>query len=107
MTAVCLSPPHWQQPEKFAHCSQAVHFCLEGCRDLEYKIGALFFPETLRSEYHGIRAVMEAHSLQGILEGRDEGNANGIAFQKGAPQALTLRVRTAEGTTLYRLDRWE
>ena len=107
VNAVFLSPHQWQEPEKFTHQGQHVFFAVEGCRDSNNSSLALF-PETLKSELHGIRAVVEAHSRSRTLQGSEAANANGLAFQKGGDRdGLTLRVRTREGSAVYKLDRWD
>lgn len=108
VSAVFLSPHQWQEPEKFAHQGLHVFFALDGCRDTR-DAGLALFPEILRSECHGIRSVIEAHSRSQRIEGREASNANGLAFQKQAnsePQ-ITLRVRTRDGLASYTVDRWD
>jgi hypothetical protein len=100
--AICLKPCHWQQSDKFAHQGSGVFFCLGKSRDSRNDSSAIF-PETLRSEWHGIRSVIEAHSRRSKLEPLPEGvvGANGIALtDKGG---LTLRVRSAKGTEEWRV----
>jgi hypothetical protein len=111
--AVVPCPAHWQRPEQFKHHSEMAMFVLEGCRDLRHEKGSGFFPESLRSEYHGVRSVLEAHANSQPIAGRDEGDANGVAMQKvsligqGSGPWLTFRVRTREGLAVYTLDRWD
>lgn len=107
VTAICYKPYQWQQPHKFTHHGEGVLFVLEGAQDKGYQKGALFFPETLRSEYHGVRQVLEAYSQSHSLTGKEEGNANGIALQKGQEVSYQLRVKTATGMVSVTLDRWE
>jgi hypothetical protein len=102
VTAVFLSPAHWQQPEKFAHHGRCVHFAIGGARD-KRSSGLALFPEILKSEFHGIRSVIEAHSKCGEITGGDAGDANGLAFYKGSP--VTVRVTSADGVATYRIDR--
>jgi len=108
VNAACLAPPAWQEPEKFKHQGDKVFFVLEGCRDLRHERGGGFFPECLRSEYHGVRSVMEAYVQSATIAGKDEGTANGVALQRnGGDWGLTVRVRSAGGLATYRLDRWD
>ena len=107
VACICLAPPHWHAPEKFSHVNQMAHFVLEGARDTQYVKSGCFFPECLRSDFHGVRSVMEAYAQEAAIAGRDEGDANGIAFQKGGTQTLLVRVRTAQGLASYQLDRWD
>lgn len=107
VACICLAPPHWRDPERFQHVNPMAHFVLEGARDLRHVKGGCFFPEQLRSEFHGVRSVMEAYAQEATIAGRDEGDANGLAFQKGSPYELLVRVQTASGMASYRLDRWD
>lgn len=104
VAAIFPSPHQWQAPEKFAHQGQNIFFAIRGAK-VSRSAPLCLFPEILKSELHGIRSVVEAYSKTRFIEG--EGDANGLAFQKGAPDALTLRVRTAQGMATYTLDRWE
>lgn len=109
VNVVCSSPSHWQAPEKFRHHNEMVLLVLEGCKDVRHTHGGGFFPESLRSEYHGVRGVMEAYANRAEIAGKEEGTANGIALQKdnGGDWRITIRVRTANGAALYKLDRWD
>lgn len=97
--AVCLKPCHWQS-DKFTHQSPGVFFVIEAARDSRVAHGG-YFPETLRTEYHGIRSVMESHSRSSTLAGKEEGNANGIALERGS---ITVRVKSKEGMVSYSLS---
>ena len=90
VSAVFEMPHQWQQPDKFKHQGAGVLFALHGAKDVNYKTGAGFFPESLRSEYHGIRAAMEAFAKNAVVTGIEDGNANGIALQKDV--GVTVRV---------------
>lgn len=102
VNAVAASPAHWNDPEKAKHHAEGVYFVLDGAKDSRNDSLCLF-PETLKSELHGIRAVVEAHSKKGKLQG--EGTANGVVFSKGQSSgSLTIRV---DGSAIYALDRWD
>ena len=75
-------------------------FVISAARDSR-TTGIGYFPETLRSEYHGIRKVIEAYSRDAVLAGREVGNANGIAL--AAKQTLLVRVSRVEGLSTYSL----
>lgn len=105
VSAVFLAPHAWQEP-RFTHQGQNAFFALEGCRDTRDP-GLCLFPEILKSEFHAIRSVIEAHSRTGGIQGAEHGTANGIALQKGGSSNIVVRVRTAEGTATYTLDRWD
>jgi len=105
VTAVFLNPAHWQAPDKFTHQQQRVHFALKGAVDKATSTGLCLFPETLRSEFHPVRSVIEAHNRTQQPEGRLEATANGVAFD--GSKSLVVRVRTAGGRAIYKLDRWD
>jgi hypothetical protein len=108
VTAITLSPAMWHATSSNSHHGQLVLFVLDGARDLTYKSGAGFFPEFLRSEYHEIRATMEAYAKAAVVEGRDDAEACGISLHKNAKWDHTFCVTTKQGVTLsYKLDRWD
>lgn len=105
VTLVSLSPPHWSLATAFAHHAVKALFFVEGQRDLDQKGSGLgLFPEFFRSEFHGIRAVVEAHSRSKSLSGFDESDACGVAFQSSGAPTVTVRV---DGSDVYILDRWD
>jgi len=77
---------------------------LEGARDGRNSSRALL-PECLRSELHAVRSTIEAHSRSGRLEDVDGQHAAGLLVGDGCE--ATLLVRTREGVSSYRIDRWE
>ncbi len=98
VTAVTTLPPHWQRPDKFKHMPQMALFVLEGCHDQStVQTVRGFFPESLRSEFHGIRAAMEAYARTMTLGGREESTANGLALAHGEQDGVTVRVTGADG----------
>ncbi len=109
VTAVVLQPTLWDPSKSFSHQGEKVFFLLEGARDLDYKSGCGFFPEFLKSEYHSIRATLEAHVTGAVVSGRDEGDACGIGLSKGAGQwNVTFRITSKGGVRgVYTLDRWD
>ena len=59
----------------------------------------------MRSEHHGIRAVLEAHVQRSPVAGKEEATANGIAVAVGSHR---FRVTDAAGgTAVYVIDRWD
>lgn len=109
VTAVVLQPTTWNPKKTISHHGEKVFFLLDGARDLEYERGCGFFPEFLRSEYHPIRATLEAHAKGAVVSGRDEGDACGLGLSKGSGEwNITLRITTKSGVRgLYKLDRWD
>jgi len=107
VTAVTLSPAKWGAHPLTHHADMAI-FVLAGAKDMRHRQGGGFFPEQLRSEYHGIRRTLEAYVLGAAIAGRDESEGCGIALQKGAqPWTTTFRVTAKGMQTLYRPDRWD
>ena len=108
VTAITLAPAMWHATSSRTHHGQLILFVLAGAKDKQYKSGAGFFPEFLRSEYHEIRATMEAYAKSAIVEGKDEAEACGISLHKNAKWNHTFRVTTKNDVTLsYTLDRWD
>lgn len=108
VTAITLAPAMWHATSSRSHHGQLILFVLEGAKDMQYQSGAGFFPEFLRSEYHEIRATMEAYAKAAIVEGQDEAEACGISLHKNARWDHTFRVTTKDSVTLsYTLDRWD
>jgi hypothetical protein len=106
VTAVAYQPSMWKGD--FAHQGKSVLFLLAGAQDTGVKgAGLALFPEILKSEFHGIRATIEAFSRAGQLAGAEEASACGIRLQQGQPWAERFRVQS-EGTVIdYVLDRWD
>lgn len=105
VSALTLFPNMWQ--EGHAHHGAGVLFALEGAKDSQNNSLCLF-PEHLRSDYHGIRATIEAHSKSGKLTGQQEAEVCGLTVRKGTPSTLTVRVTPkVGGPVTYRIDRWD
>lgn len=79
---------------------------LEGCKDVRYRKGLMLFPEILKSEFHGIRSVIEAFSNAGDLTGLEEATACGYQIN-GVNFGITLLVETEHGSQKYFIDRKE
>lgn len=102
VTAIAKRPGH-----ELAHMGEGVMLVLEGAKDAASQELALF-PETLRSELHGVRAVIEAHSKRSTIEGRLESSASGLLFGKNTRSPMRLRVTDAGGDRrVYTIDRWD
>lgn len=104
VSCVFPGPSKWQEPDKFTHQADAIHFAIPGCVESRPQSLALF-PEILKSEFHGIRSVIEAHSNTAAGQSAENGTANGLTFN--GKEAVTLRVRTAEGLASYIIDRMD
>lgn len=97
VTAICAKPCHWQAPQLFRHQGEGIFLLLDGAKDSGYRQGAGFFPEMLRSEYHGSRAALEAYAQAAVIADWEQGDANGICLAPNAP--LTIKVRTGDAFT--------
>lgn len=108
VTAVALQPSMWDASRSFSHQGSTVVFLLEGAKDTEYQKGGGFFPETLKSEYHEIRATIEAYTKGAVIADRDKAEACGISLSKGGSWDLSFRVTAKDGVSIvYKLDRWD
>lgn len=94
---VFVCPAHWGEPYQFRHVTPGAFLVLEGAKDKRGGPGGAFFPESVKSEYYGIRSVLEAHNRTTKVEGADEGDANGVAIQKGFSGKIRLRVTRPGG----------
>lgn len=111
VNAITFQPSMWGE-NQMLNQGQSVIFILEGCQDKHNNSLALF-PEILKSEFHSIRATIEAHSNSRELEGADEATANGVRMQAGEQLSerngnLLFRVTGRDGSSVrYKLDRWD
>jgi hypothetical protein len=101
--AILLPPYEWQKPGKFSHFSAGILFVISAARDSQQAYGGLF-PETLRSEFHGVRSVIEAHGKRAEIAGREEGNANGIALVGGGSLTVRVKSKTTGRLEMYRVE---
>lgn len=101
--AICASPAHWNGNKSPHHADRRV-FILRGARETRRDTGLALFPETIRSELHGVRSVIEAHSKSGTLDGYGEPAAAGLTFPDGN---VTLRATSSGRSFVYVLDRME
>lgn len=100
VTGITLQPNQWGNDDP----SPGAMLIIEGAVDRDVNSLALF-PETLRSELHQVRRTIEQFSRTSKIEGADEASACGLIL--GKSNADVIRVRTAIGTSFYRIDRWE
>ena len=102
--AVTLKPSMWNGGHE--HQGAGVMFVLAGAQESRGPSGCLF-PEILKSEFHGIRSVIEAFSRSTTIEGLASPHAAGVMLQKGATWNATVRVHAGGRSLDYRLDRWD
>lgn len=111
VTAVTYRPSMWYDAPLLNE-GRGVIFLLRGCRDLRRlraPQGGAFFPEHLKSDFHGIRRTLEAYAKSAEIEGVEEATACGLVLHEGVawPDAK-LRVTDRAGQVVtYVLDRWD
>ncbi|KVT95576.1 hypothetical protein WL77_11970 [Burkholderia ubonensis] len=108
VNAISAQPSSWHEPND--RHGAGVLFVIDGARDHRHEgAGNALFPECLRSELHGVRAVIEAYSRSASIAGVDEASACGLLLQKQSRYTPGHRVRVAaKGATLeYTIDRWD
>lgn len=107
VNAISLKPSMWNGGNE--HQGGGVMFVLDGCKDIRDGGTNAIFPETLKSEYHAIRATIEAYSHSARLSGIEDASACGIMKNAGSGDSwdVLLRVSTELGISEYRIDRWD
>lgn len=104
VNAVALKPSMWNGGHE--HQGHGVLFVIDGAKDSRTP-SACLFPEMLKSEFHGVRPVLEAYSNCAQMEGSADQSAAGVMLNKGQPWNATVRVWSAGRSRDYRLDRWD
>lgn len=111
ISAVTLKPSMWYLDEnspKMDHQGKGVILVLEGAYDTRSKgTGLGLFPEILKSDLHGIRSTIEAHSRRGEISGVEEASACGIILTSGSTWNARVRVLWGGVESEYTLDRWD
>lgn len=110
-TAIALGPSQWDASNPMPHQGQRVFFILDGAKDMMHLMSGGLFVENIRSEYHSIRATLEAYFQSAAIAGRDEATACGLLCVNGSASTwgATMRVtdRMTGAMTTYKLDRWD
>ena len=96
--AVCFPPYMWGE-NTLTHFNKNAFFIIDGARETR-NVGSALFPETLKSEFHAIRSVIEAHSKRTRIHDVDGAHAVGLGI------GSTVRVHTSV-VTQYQIDRWD
>jgi hypothetical protein len=65
------------------------------------------FPESMKSEFHGIRRTLEAHFNTAVIEGSKQAQVCGLFLSKGSNWDCELAVTQNGMRVRYRLDRWD
>ena len=98
-SAICPFPYMWGE-KNLSQYKPNVAFILKGAEESRNQ-GNAIFPETLCSEFHDIRRVLEAHSRKSKIQ---ESNAPHV-IGKSVGQGCTVRVHTSV-VMQYDIDRW-
>ena len=105
VSAVTLKPSMWGAGCE--HQGKGILFLISDARETR-NAGAALFPEILKSEFHGIRSVIEAYSRGASIDGMGEPHAAGLMFTTdGSSWNATVRVWITGRALDYRLDRWD
>lgn len=102
--AITETPCHWYG-HKHTHHGESAMLILKGAKDTKMA-GAAIFPECLKSEFHGIRSVMEAYSRSATIAGLNQPHAAGLIL-RGKDMGTTLRVFSGGVYSDYKIDRWD
>lgn len=103
VTAVTMQPSMWNGG--FAHYGSGALIVLDGAKEARSQSSALF-PEILKSELHGVRSVIEAHSGTRPLSGAETASACGLMVNGNS--GAHVRVTASAGVRAeYLIDRWD
>jgi hypothetical protein len=80
---------------------------VNGAYDTSHKCGGGMFPESMKSEFHGIRRTLEAHFNTAVIEGSKQAQVCGLFLSKGSNWDCELAVTQNGMRVRYRLDRWD
>lgn len=106
VTAVAEQPSQWFGAVS-PHHGEGALLIIDGARDTAQGHGGLF-PENLKSEFHSIRATIEAHSKAAKVAGAESASACGIKLKAGGMAVAHLRAHLPNGVVAeYRIDRWD
>lgn len=104
LSGIGLIPSMWQ--EGFEHHGKRVIFFIQGAGD-HRSPSLCLFPEFLKAEFHGIRAVLEAYSKTASLTKKSGEQAAGLMWQEKCPNVF-LKVLSARNTSReYEIELWE
>lgn len=108
VTGICRQAHQWNSTLKMDHQGDGVFFLLKGCRDTHHRSGGGLFVETLKSEYHAVRSVLEAHFKQAPIAEHAEEHACGLALSSNTKSCRhVFRVVSGGLVTTYTIDRWD
>lgn len=107
VTAIVTSPAKWNG-QKSAHFGDFAALIIAGCHDLKPDALGLF-PETLKSDLHSVRSVIEAHSKRTPLDTVEGAPAAGLAVQEKADglNGWPIDVYSEGLVRVVVIDRWD
>lgn len=107
ISGVSPFPQMWGETP-MPHLGDGILLALRGAVDTRSGQGNALFPENLRAELHGVRAVIEAYSKAATIVGAIEASACGMCISKGeGGKDHRIRVTSRGKTSLYKIDRWD
>lgn len=104
VNAIALKPSMWNGGHE--HQGTGVMFVIDGAKDARIP-SACLFPEILKSEFHGVRSVLESYSAGAKMEGAPEQSAAGVMLQGKDAWNAHVRVWSGGRSIDYTLDRWD
>lgn len=108
VSGITRLPARWNDDgERFKHQGDGIILMLEGAAET-HVAGAALFPALLRSDLHGVRATIEAHSNTSQMRGLADGSAIGIDVRASNQfNPVKLRVTSKSHVQEYIIDRWD
>lgn len=98
---ITLHPKYWAS----GTYEDGIALLLKDCKDTSNEGGNAIFPETLKSQFHEVRSVVEAKSRMMKIQGFEQSSAAGVGFRSGNGE-LHLRVTEEDGMfNRYIIDR--
>lgn len=108
VTAITLSPHLWHAaPDQHSHKGKGLFLLLSGAWDTRHTSSGGFFPESLKSDLHPIRATLEAYAKAATIADREQATACGLSLHGTGPWDALVRVTVGDVRTQYTLDRWD
>jgi hypothetical protein len=104
VSAVAFKPSMWGSG--MSHQGQSATFVVRDARETR-SAGAALFPEILRSEFHGMRSVIESFSRNADMQGLDQPHAAGLQISAGSNSPISVRVHGGPVPMEYLIDRWD
>lgn len=104
VTAITQKPSEWNGGMQ--HQGTGIIFLMKGAKDGRTPSLCLF-PEILKSEFHGVRSVIEAHNNSGRISGLAQSSASGYLCDSRDVWGINLYVTSGGQELHYRIDRMD